>query len=179
MAYEIDQLLAELAHTSLVLDASSGRPLHAGEKCIHGDRLDIAVCRIVHRMLSNEQCNVQMSQSVASAREAINQKSFDAYVLDYKLPDGSGLDIAEWIRSKRSAAPIIFMSGYDPGAVALKAEKLDISDFLEKPFSRTAICDALKKALGSAPAADAAPVPQSQPVEQKRQNMFSKFFSRS
>ena len=140
---------------------------------------DIGICRIVHRMLSNEQCNVQMSQSVASAREAINQKSFDAYVLDYKLPDGSGLDIAEWIRSKRSAAPIIFMSGYDPGAVALKAEKLDISDFLEKPFSRTAICDALKKALGSTPAADAAPVPQSQPVEQKRQNMFSKFFSRS
>jgi FixJ family two-component response regulator len=65
------------------------------------------------------------------------------------------------------------------GAVALKAEKLDISDFLEKPFSRTAICDALKKALGSTPAADAAPVPQSQPVEQKRQNVFSKFFSRS
>ena len=41
------------------------------------------------------------------------QKPFDAYVLDYKLPDGSGLDIAEWIRSKESVAPIILISCYN------------------------------------------------------------------
>ena len=85
---------------------------------------DVAICRIVRRMLSNERCDVQMSQSVAGAHEAIEQKPFDVYVLDYKLPDGSGLDVAEWIRSKRDAAPIIFMSGYDPHDVALRAEKL-------------------------------------------------------
>jgi FixJ family two-component response regulator len=59
--------------------------------------------------------------------------------MDYKLPDGSGLDIAEQIRSKCGAAPIILISGYDPSAVALRAEKLGISDFLEKPFSRETI----------------------------------------
>src|ERR1700722_14511095 len=53
---------------------------------------DIAVCRIVHRMLSNEQYAVQTTQSVAHALEAIEQKPFDVYVVDYKLPDGSGLD---------------------------------------------------------------------------------------
>jgi DNA-binding response OmpR family regulator len=36
---------------------------------------------------------VQTSQSVADAILAIEQKSFDAYVMDYKLPDGSGLDV--------------------------------------------------------------------------------------
>ena len=68
---------------------------------------DIVVCRIVHRMLSNEQCKVQTSQSVADALGAIGQKLFDVYVMDYKLPDGSGLDVAERIRSKGSEAPII------------------------------------------------------------------------
>jgi two-component system response regulator HydG len=100
---------------------------------------DIGICRIVHRMLSNEQCNVQMSQSVAGAREAINQKSFDAYVLDYKLPDGSGLDVAEWIRSKRSAAPIIFMSEYDQVAIARKTIKYKISYCIGKQFFRPKI----------------------------------------
>ena len=57
---------------------------------------DVAICRIVRRMLSNERCDVQMSQPVAGAHEAIEQKPFDVYVLDYKLPDGSGLDVAEW-----------------------------------------------------------------------------------
>jgi FixJ family two-component response regulator len=70
-------------------------------------------------------------------------------VMDYKLPDGSGLDVAERIRSKWGAAPIIIISGYDASAVALRAEKLGISDFLEKPFSRDVIRDAVKKAIGS------------------------------
>jgi len=45
---------------------------------------DMAVCRILHRMLSDEQYQVQVSQSVADAFGAIEHKLFDAYVLDYK-----------------------------------------------------------------------------------------------
>ena len=114
---------------------------------------DVAVCQIVRRMLSNEQCKVQTSQSVADALGAIEQKAFDAYVIDFKLPDGSGLDVAERIRAKWGASPIILISGYDPAAVALRAQKLSISNFLEKPFSREIICEAVKKAIGSPKAA--------------------------
>jgi DNA-binding NtrC family response regulator len=110
---------------------------------------DIAVCRIVQRMLSEAQYKVQTSQSVADALAAIDQKSFDVYVMDYKLPDGSGLDVAERIRSKWGGAPIILISGYDPSAVAMRAQKLSISDFLEKPFSRETILNAVKNAISS------------------------------
>src|ERR1700737_549377 len=82
---------------------------------------------------SNMRSRLPTAHSVADALEAIEQKSFDVYVLDYKLPDGSGLDVAERIRSKWGATPIILISGYDPSAVALRAEKLCVSDFLEKP----------------------------------------------
>lgn len=110
---------------------------------------DNAVCRIVQRMLSDQHYQVQTSQSVADAILAIEQKSFDAYVMDYKLPDGSGLDVAERIRSKGSEAPIILMSGYDASSVTSRAKKFSISDFLQKPFSRETICNAVKKAIGS------------------------------
>jgi DNA-binding NtrC family response regulator len=109
---------------------------------------DNAVCRIVQRMLSDEQYQVQTSQSVADALGAIEQKPFDAYVMDYKLPDGTGLDIAERIRSKWGATPIILMSGYDTSTVASRAEKFH-AFFLQKPFSRETICYAVKKAIGS------------------------------
>src|SRR5580700_9496703 len=112
---------------------------------------DVAICRILHRMLSAEY-KVQTSQSVADALGVIEQKPFDVYVIDYKLPDGSGLDVAERIRTKWGATPIILISGYDQSAIALRAEKLHISDFLEKPFSRETICNAVKKAIGSPPA---------------------------
>ena len=110
---------------------------------------DNAVCRIVQRMFSDQHYQVQTSQSVADASLAIEQKSFDAYVIDYKLPDGSGLDVAERIRSKGSEAPIILISGYDASSVTSRAEKFSISDFLQKPFSRETICNAVRKAIGS------------------------------
>jgi DNA-binding NtrC family response regulator len=109
---------------------------------------DMAVCRILHRMLSDEEYQVQLSQTCADALAAVEQKPFDVYVMDYKLPDGTGLDVAERIRAKGSEAPIILISGYDPSAVALRAEKLGIADIIEKPFSRATICNAVKKAVG-------------------------------
>jgi two-component system response regulator HydG len=106
--------------------------------------------RILHRMLSDEQYRVELSHSAADAIGAVEQKSFEVYVLDYKLPDGTGLDVAEWIRSKGSNAPIILLSGYEASAVALRAEKLNIFDIIEKPFTRAAtISDAVKRAIGS------------------------------
>jgi two-component system response regulator HydG len=110
---------------------------------------DMAICRIVHRMLSDGQYEVQAAHSVADALGNVEQKAFEIYVLDYKLPDGSGLDVAERIRSKWGTTPIILISGYDPSAVALRAEKLGISEFLEKPFSREIILAAVEKALSS------------------------------
>jgi DNA-binding NtrC family response regulator len=114
---------------------------------------DMAVCRIVHRMLADEQYEVQAAHSVADALGAIKEKSFAVYILDFKLPDGSGLDVADRIRSIWGATPIILMSGYDPSAVALRAEKLGISEFLEKPFSRQILCEAVKKAISAPKAA--------------------------
>jgi two-component system, NtrC family, response regulator HydG len=110
---------------------------------------DEAVCRIVNRMLSGDEYEVRAANSVAAALKIIEQESFDVYVLDYKLPDGSGLDVAGRIREKRAAAPIILMSGYDPSAVALRAGELRITEFLQKPFSRETLCEAVKKAIDS------------------------------
>src|SRR6202048_2795616 len=131
---------------------------------------DVAVCRILHRMLSDEQYQVQISQSVADAVAVIEQKSFEVYIVDYKLKDGTGLDVAERIRTKGSEAPIILISGYDPSAVALRAEKLNIFDIIEKPFSRTTVCDAVKNAIGSPPA-NPPPPPRPNPKDPKQKDL--------
>jgi two-component system, NtrC family, response regulator HydG len=139
---------------------------------------DIAICRILQRMLSEEQYKVETSQSVADAVRAIEEKAFDLYVMDYKLPDGSGLDVAARVRSKWGAAPIILISGYDPSAIALRAGELDISEFLEKPFSREIILSAVKRAMSSGPISVALKDPK---IEDPRANSgkspFHKIFS--
>jgi DNA-binding NtrC family response regulator len=111
---------------------------------------DLAVCRVVNRMLSLEEYEVRTSQSVEEAVTAIEQNRFDAYVLDHRLPDGSGLDVAERLRAKGSGAPIILISGYDFEGIAARAKALNVFDIIQKPFSRHALCNALKKSIESA-----------------------------
>ena len=112
---------------------------------------DLAVCRVVNRMLSLEEYEVRTSQSVEEAVTAIEEKRFDAYVLDHRLRDGSGLDVAERLRAKGSGAPIILISGYDLEGTASRAKALRVFDIIQKPFSRDALCNALKKSIESAP----------------------------
>ena len=112
---------------------------------------DVAVCRILNRMLSLEEYEVRTSQSVEEAVTAIGENRFDAYVLDHRLPDGSGFDVAERLRAKGSSAPIILISGYDFEGIASRAKALRVFDIIQKPFSRDALCNALKKSIESAP----------------------------
>lgn len=110
---------------------------------------DIAICQILHRILSDAQYQVQTCHSVADALRAIVHQAIDVYVMDYRLPDGTGLDVAEQIRSKGSKAPIIIISGYDCAGIALRAEMLDLSEIVQKPFSRETICNAVRKGIES------------------------------
>ena len=136
---------------------------------------DVAICRIFQVMLGAEKYRVQTCNSVSDALSAIEQNPFDVYVMDYKLPDGSGLDIAERIRSKWGAAPIILISGYDRSFFASRAEKLGITQFIEKPFSQEAFSRAVRKGIELA--ASAAPsIPPSQVAELKRKNLISRLW---
>jgi two-component system, NtrC family, response regulator HydG len=94
---------------------------------------ELAVCRVVNRMLSLKEYQVRTSQSVEEAVTAIEENRFDAYVLDHRLP-GSGLDVAERLRAKRSGAPIILISGYDLEGTASRAKALRVSDVITKAF---------------------------------------------
>jgi DNA-binding NtrC family response regulator len=109
---------------------------------------DTAVSLLLRHMLADKQYQVQVCQSAADAFEAIEKRLYDVYIIDYKLADGTGIDVAERIRAKGSDAPIILLSGYYPSTVALSAAKLGIVDTIEKPFSRTTIINAVRKAVG-------------------------------
>jgi len=111
---------------------------------------DIGVCTVLTRILQDQQYDVYTSQSVISAAETLAERSFDAYLLDYLLTDGTGLQVAEKVRQQGSNAPIILISGYGATDIAAKAVTLDIFEVLQKPFTREAICGALERALNHA-----------------------------
>jgi two-component system response regulator HydG len=127
---------------------------------------DIGVCTVLSRILKDQQYDVYISQSVSGAAETLAESSFDAYLLDYRLSDGTGLQVAEKVRQHGSTAPIILISGYGATDVAAKAPALEIFEVLQKPFTRETICGALERALSQAlPAPFAEPAITSRTTE--------------
>src|SRR5260370_16674478 len=96
---------------------------------------DVAICRIVSQMLAVGTYEVRTTQTIDDALAAIKEKAFDAYILDYRLREGSGLDVAERLRAMGSTAPILMLSGYDLGQAKARAQALSLYEIVQKPFS--------------------------------------------
>src|SRR5258708_34328825 len=94
---------------------------------------DIGVCTVLTRILKDQQYDVYTSQSVGGAAETLTEGSFDAYLLDYRLSDGTGLQVAEKVRQHGSNGPIILIPGYAATHIAPHSTMLHIFDFLQKP----------------------------------------------
>jgi DNA-binding NtrC family response regulator len=96
----------------------------------------------------------------------IEKRPFDAYVLDYRLMDGTGLDVAEHLLSTGNEAPVILISGCESDDLVTMAEPLRISQIVEKPFSQQTICTAIKKSIETVPPPrNSSVTPASNPID--------------
>jgi two-component system, NtrC family, nitrogen regulation response regulator NtrX len=71
----------------------------------------------------------------------------DVYLLDVRLPDGSGIDVLKLIRAGENPSPVIMISGQATISDAVEATRAGAFDFLEKPLGRDKVLLAIKNAL--------------------------------
>jgi two-component system, LuxR family, response regulator FixJ len=58
----------------------------------------------------------------------------DCFVIDYKMPDMNGLDLASRLRTREIAAPVILITGYPDENISARAEAAGIRHVLQKPL---------------------------------------------
>jgi FixJ family two-component response regulator len=68
-------------------------------------------------------------------------------VLDVQLPDSSGLDLADRLRTSEAQIPIIFITGHGTIPMSVRAMKGGAVEFLTKPFADEDLLSALQQAL--------------------------------
>ena len=90
---------------------------------------------------------VTEAEDGASANEAIDAGIFDIIMLDYKLPDMTGLDVLRRIRESDNDAVVIMMTAYSTIESAVEAIKLGAFDYLAKPFQMQQLLFTVDKAL--------------------------------
>lgn len=76
----------------------------------------------------------EVANNVRSATEKISFYEYDAIILDIGLPDGTGLEILNYLKSLRKDAGIIIISARNALDDRLKALDLGADDYLIKPF---------------------------------------------
>jgi DNA-binding NtrC family response regulator len=73
--------------------------------------------------------------AVFSAREGLERlgdEGFDCVLLDYRLPDGDGLECLRKIRQRHSDVPVIIITGGGSEEIAVEAMKLGATDYIVK-----------------------------------------------
>jgi two-component system, LuxR family, response regulator FixJ len=65
----------------------------------------------------------------------LDNRRFDCALVDLRLPDGTGLDIAASVRSRGLPMALVLVSGYANVRVAVQAVRDGMIDVLEKPFA--------------------------------------------
>lgn len=88
----------------------------------------------VRRALKSDSFPFKLTEveDCATALEILQQTSFDCMLLDYRLPDGNGLELVTKIRDRGIRTPLIVLTGQGDDQVAVELLKAGASDYLAK-----------------------------------------------
>jgi DNA-binding response OmpR family regulator len=98
---------------------------------VEDDRL---TCSMIRDWLEYEHYTVEEAHSGQEALELLKAYSYDVVILDWELPEVTGIDILRQYRSQGGKIPVLLLTG--KREIAEKEEGLDAGadDYLTKPF---------------------------------------------
>ena len=79
--------------------------------------------------------------------EKISNDSYDLFICDISLPDGSGYDILEIIKEKKLNTKVIILSMHEDKSYMKKAFKLEASGYVTKSTAHEEILQAIDKVM--------------------------------
>jgi two-component system, OmpR family, response regulator len=110
---------------------------------------DQDICDYMKTMLETAGYGVETLSDPTEATDLIRSKDFHLLIIDLMMPKMDGIELIQRIRKIDSDIAIIVFTGYASVETAVEALKLDVSDYVRKPFDiddfREKIAEILKK----------------------------------
>jgi DNA-binding NtrC family response regulator len=91
--------------------------------------------------------HVVEAETGAAALEAFDEGLFDLILLDFRLPDMTGLDVLRSVRELDQDTVVIMMTAYSSIETAVEAIKLGAFNYITKPFQISQLLLTVDKAL--------------------------------
>ena len=104
-------------------------------------------------LLETDGFNVRTFRSGAALLNGIGTGEADCLVIDYKMPNMSGIDLAERLRNREVDTPIILITGYPDESILEKASAAGIRHVLLKPHLEDSLANRIRGAIKEGPQA--------------------------
>ena len=86
---------------------------------------------------------------VKKSLKLLDQQAFDLLLVDYRLPDGTGLDVLSHLRDQGKLVPLIIMTSFNDVRTAVRAMQLGACDYITKPVNPDELLMIIDNALNS------------------------------
>ena len=98
-------------------------------------------------LLESDGFKVRTFRSGSALLNAVRSTDVDCFVIDYKMPDMNGIDLARRLRNRYMAAPIILITGYPDENIAARAVAAGVHDVLLKPLLDESLVTRIRGAI--------------------------------
>lgn len=119
----------------------------AERRMIHVVDDEAAIRRSVSFMLKTSGFDVQTWESGVEFLKAARHVKAGCILLDVRMPDMDGLEVQQALTTNGIAMPVIVLTGHGDTSIAVRALKGGAVDFLEKPFEKATLFDAIEHAF--------------------------------
>ena len=107
---------------------------------------EVDFTEILAERMRNREMEVDTADSGEKAIEMVNDKYYDAIILDLAMPGMDGLETLKNILSDSPDQQIIFLTGYASVPKSVEAIKQGAVEFLEKPANINQLIEMVKQA---------------------------------
>lgn len=95
---------------------------------------EVKVATFIKKGLQTQNFEAEVAETGIDAKILFDEQSFDLVILDIGLPDMSGLEFCEDIRTKNMKIPILMLTALGSVADKLSGFEVGTDDYMVKPF---------------------------------------------
>lgn len=111
---------------------------------------DVPLRQTLPRVLAQAGRTFDECGSVGEAIQCLERQNYDLVLLDYRLPDATGLALLDWLQSQQREEAVVMISGEDGIDAAIGALRRGADDFVRKPYHVAQLQRAVQSALHKA-----------------------------
>ncbi len=110
---------------------------------------DTTFATVLARYLERHDYTTTKVGNIRTARAELEKghQGIDLILLDYNLPDGTGMEILEYLTQQHMMIPVLIMTGFLDIKTAVGAIKKGASDYITKPINQEELLMQIQEAL--------------------------------